>query len=141
MAWLGPPFTLENKELDEVPNLHRAPQNSMASLLSTWPGSLGIPSWDKWDMVVVGVQAERKGECLGTMYAVQRSWPISTHPPPLETPRVSHSSHWDAALPPLPHAPSFSHKFIHQVTSSESQNHSPAVMLRHACKFLNQGGL
>lgn len=94
-------------------------ESSMAQLLSTWPGSLKVPSWDKWEMVVIGVEAEKKGGCLGTTVLSKDPGPFPCTPPPpgihrpaLETPGVQH-------CPPRPQAPSFPRMFIHWAAFSE----------------------
>lgn len=79
MAQLGPPFSLWKTRSWMMTYFA---ESSMAQLLSTWPGSLKVPSWDKWEMVVIGVEAEKKGGCLGTTVLSKDPGPFPCTPPP-----------------------------------------------------------
>lgn len=111
-------------------------ESSMAQLLSTWPGSLKVPSWDKWEMVVIGVEAEKKGGCLGTTVLSKDPGPFPCTPPPRDT-QTCLGDPWGAALP-SPATSSILSPYVH--TLGCILRAKPATMLRHACKLPSQGG-
>lgn len=133
MAQLGPPFSLWKTRSWMMTYFA---ESSMAQLLSTWPGSLKVPSWDKWEMVVIGVEAEKKGGCLGTTVLSKDPGPFPCTPPPRDT-QTCLGDPWGAALP-SPATSSILSPYVH--TLGCILRAKPATMLRHACKLPSQGG-